>query len=260
MASYGYYNGGNMHGMHGSGNGFFNHFQRPLNWSALGKFDNISPPVQKHLQRVYATLSGGILAATLGAFLDYKFHVAGMMTQLSLFGAIIGLSFISDVYNRLAVFHAAGLLMGINLGPLLGQVAFYRPDIIITALTGTTMIFISFSAAALLAQRRHFLYLGGVLGSAISILFSLRMLNFFMGGTLSAGLFAVELYGGLFMFMCYIIFDTQMIIEDAHSGRRDFVSHALELLMDFVGVFVRLLIILQRNAQKKSENERRRRQ
>lgn len=86
------------------------------------------------------------------------------------------------------------------------------------------------------------------------------MLNFFMGGTLSAGLFAVELYGGLFMFMCYIIFDTQMIIEDAHSGRRDFVSHALELLMDFVGVFVRLLIILQRNAQKKSENERRRRQ
>ena len=68
--------------------------------------------------------------------------------------------------------------MGINLGPLLGQVAFYRPDIIITALTGTTMIFISFSAAALLAQRRHFLYLGGVLGSAISILFSLRSSRF----------------------------------------------------------------------------------
>ena len=103
MASYGYYNGGNMHGMHGSGNGFFNHFQRPLNWSALGKFDNISPPVQKHLQRVYATLSGGILAATLGAFLDYKFHVAGMMTQLSLFGAIIGLSFISGKRDAVVV-------------------------------------------------------------------------------------------------------------------------------------------------------------
>jgi len=62
------------------------------------------------------------------------------------------------------------------------------------------------------------------------------------------------------MFMGYIIFDTQMIIEDAHSGRKDFVAHALELLIDFVGVFVRLLIILQRNAQKKSEGDRRRRQ
>ena len=42
----------------------------------------------------------------------------------------------ADMYNRLAVFHAAGLLMGINLAPLLAQVAFYRPDLIITALTG----------------------------------------------------------------------------------------------------------------------------
>jgi len=250
--------GGGMHG----GGGFpgMNHFQRPMNWSALGKFDNITPAVQRHLQKVYATLSGGILAATLGAYVDNKFHVAGMMTQLSLFAAIIGLMFIKDMFNRLAVFHAAGLLMGINLGPLLAQVAFNRPDIIITALTGTTMIFVSFSAAALVAKRRHFLYLGGILGSAISILCSLRMLNFFMGGTLSAGLFAVELYGGLAMFMGYIIFDTQMIIEDAHSGRKDFVAHALELLIDFVGVFVRLLIILQRNATKKTENERRRRQ
>jgi hypothetical protein len=50
-----------------------------------------------------------------------------------------------------------------------------------------------------------------------------------------------------------------MIIEDAHTGRKDFVAHAMELLLDFVGVFVRLLIILQRNAQRKSEDERRRR-
>merc|ERR1711934_688768 len=245
--------GGYHHGMpHGAG-GIGAHFQRPINWSALGKFDTITPPVQKHLQKVYATLSGGLLAAGLGALIDSKHHVAGMGTQLGLFGAIIGLMFIHDVFNRLAVFHAAGLLMGINLGPLLAQVAFYRPDIILTALLGTAMIFVSFSAAALVAKRRHFLYLGGVLGSAISILYSMRMLNFFMGGTLSAGLFAVELYGGLAMFMAYMIF------EDAHSGRRDFVAHALELLVDFVGVFVRLLVILQRNAQKKEEDERRRR-
>jgi len=90
--SYGHHG---MHGMHGGGFPGMNHFSRPLNWSALGKFDNLTPQVQRHLQKVYATLSGGILAATLGAYVDYKFHVAGMMTQLSLFAAIVGLMFIS---------------------------------------------------------------------------------------------------------------------------------------------------------------------
>ena len=94
MASF----GRTAHGFHGHGmpgmGGFANHFQRPLNWSALGKFDSISPQVQKHLQKVYATLAGGILAAALGAFIDSKHHVAGVMTQLSLFAAVIGLMFI----------------------------------------------------------------------------------------------------------------------------------------------------------------------
>jgi len=58
-----------------------------------------------------------------------------------------------------------------------------------------------------------------------------RFLNFIMGGTLSAGLYEIELYGGLFMFMAYVIFDTQMIIEDAYANRKDFVAHAMELLI-----------------------------
>jgi hypothetical protein len=58
-----------------------------------------------------------------------------------------------------------------------------------------------------------------------------RFLNMMMGGFLSSGLYAIELYGGLCMFMLYIVFDTQMIIEDAHQGRSDFVAHAMQLLI-----------------------------
>ena len=98
------------HGMpHGAG-GIGAHFQRPINWSALGKFDTITPPVQKHLQKVYATLSGGLLAAGLGAVIDSKHHVAGMGTQLGLFGAIIGLMFIHGKSPARATLHARPLL------------------------------------------------------------------------------------------------------------------------------------------------------
>lgn len=53
-------------------------------------------------------------------------------------------------------------------------------------------------------------FLGGMLSSVMSMLFAARFLNMIMGGGLSAGLFAIELYGGLVMFMLYIVFDTQV--------------------------------------------------
>eukprot|EP00292_Cryptomonas_paramecium_P033799 CAMPEP_0113729794 /NCGR_PEP_ID=MMETSP0038_2-20120614/42773_1 /TAXON_ID=2898 /ORGANISM="Cryptomonas paramecium" /LENGTH=77 /DNA_ID=CAMNT_0000661727 /DNA_START=575 /DNA_END=808 /DNA_ORIENTATION=- /assembly_acc=CAM_ASM_000170 len=75
-------------------------------------------------------------------------------------------------------------------------------------------------------------------------------------GSFSSGLYEVELFGGLLIFIGYVVFDTQMIIEDASAGRKDFVRHALDLLLDFVAVFVRLLVILARNSEKKERKNR----
>jgi hypothetical protein len=60
------------------------------------------------------------------------------------------------VYNKLAVFHAAGLLMGCNIGPLVNTMIYYQPDLVITALMATCTIFACFSAGALMAKRREF--------------------------------------------------------------------------------------------------------
>ena len=49
------------------------------------------------------------------------------------------------------------------------------------------------------------------------------------------------------MFIGYILFDTQMIIERADRGDYDYIKHSLDLFVDLIGLFVRLLIIAVSN-------------
>lgn len=53
-----------------------------------------------------------------------------------------------------------------------------------------------------------------------------------------------QLYLGLLIFIGYMIYDTQEILERAYRGELDYVKHALTLFTDFVAVFVRILVIM----------------
>lgn len=51
--------------------------------------------------------------------------------------------------------------------------------------------------------------------------------------------------------MCgFVLYDTQLIIEKRRMGNQDFVQHALELFIDFIGIFRRLVIILTQKVKK----------
>ena len=53
-----------------------------------------------------------------------------------------------------------------------------------------------------------------------------------------------QLYFGLLLFCGFVLFDTQMIIERKERGDDDYIWHSLDLFIDFLAIFKRLLIIL----------------
>lgn len=223
------------------------------------KFNDITPAVQRHLSKVYATLSAGVAVAAVTAWLAISTGISlGWLAPIGMFASLFWLMLQGDKQNttkRLGIFSLFAAFQGASVASLVAMSIDIDPSIVITALLGSVAVFASFSAFALVSQRRSMLFLGGILSSVLSLMLLGSLINMFFR---SSAFFGAELYIGLAVFVGYVVFDTQLIVEKASSGNRDFVWHATELFIDFVGLFVRILIILMRNSQKKKEDNRRR--
>ncbi|XP_073283574.1 bax inhibitor 1-like [Primulina huaijiensis] len=230
-------------------------------WSydSLKNFRQISPVVQNHLKQVYLSLCCSLVASAVGAYLHILFNLGGFLTTLGCMGSIIWLLSVPqyEEKKRMSLLMAAALFEGASVGPLIELAIDFDPSIIVSAFVGCAVAFGCFSAAAMVARRREYLYLGGLLSSGLSILFWLHFASSIFGGSMA--LFKFELYFGLLVFVGYIVVDTQDIIEKAHFGDLDYVKHTLTLFTDFVAVFVRILIIMLKNASEKEEKKKKRR-
>ncbi|XP_062027017.1 bax inhibitor 1-like [Rosa rugosa] len=227
-------------------------------YDSLKNFRQISPVVQNHLKLVYLTLCCALVGAAAGAYLHLIWNIGGLLTTLATVGCTIWLLSTPpyEEKKRVSLLMAAATFQGATVGPLIDLAINMNPSILISAFGGTALAFGCFSAAAMLAKRREFLYLGGLLSSGVSILLWLRFASAIFGG--SASLFEFELYFGLMIFVGYMVVDTQEMIERAHLGDLDYVKHALTLFTDFIAVFVRILIIMLKNADKNEKKKKRR--
>merc|ERR1719228_108844 len=120
----------------------------------------------------------------------------------------------------------------------------------------TSAVFACFSGAALFAPDGKYLYLGGSLLSGLSSLLFLGFLNIFFRSQL---LFQVHIYLGLAIFCGFIMYDTQLIIIKARHGDRDFIAHSLDLFIDFIQVFRKILVLLMQKEKKEDRNQKKRR-
>ncbi|KAJ4804616.1 Bax inhibitor 1 [Rhynchospora pubera] len=229
------------------------------NYDTLKNFGEISPMVQRHLKLVYLALCCSLASSAVGAYLHVMLNIGGLLTFI---GCILSIGWLFSVNayeerKRFGILMGVALLQGATLGPIIKAAIDFDSSILVAAFAGTALAFGCFSAAAMVARRREFLYLGGLLSSGFSILLLFQFGSSLFGFSETA--FKIELYYGLVLFMGYIIFDTQDIIERAHSGDLDYIKHALTLFTDFVAVLVRVLIIMMKNASEKEDKKKKRR-
>lgn len=212
----------------------------------------LTDAARSHLLRVYSLLTMGVFSASLGCYLDMHYmHFGGLGTALIgafLFG--VARSGKLDVETSSLLFLGAAGLEGMALSPLVYTAAVYYPQALTTAFLSTIAVFASFSGAAMIAKRREFFYLSGIIASVASYLALASLGNMVVR---SSFLMDVQLYGGLVMFLGYILVDTQVMIDRFESGfnREDYVRPACDLFGDLLGVFVRLLVILMRKSSEK---------
>lgn len=230
---------------------------RPFNFKSLSDFSHLEKRVQEHLKKVYASLAMSMIAATAGAYVRL-FHsfFRSDFTFLITFGLMMGLMMTphtpANIGKRMMMLIGFAFTTGLGLGRLIGMVAAINPEIIPTALLGTAVVFVCFSLAALYTHKRTFLFLGGIIGTGLTVMLCLSLANIFIGSRL---LYSVELYLGLAVMCGCVLYDTQLIVEKSCAGDDDFIWHCIDLFVDIVAIFRRLLVIL---AQKEENKNRKR--
>ncbi|XP_059089322.1 probable Bax inhibitor 1 isoform X1 [Tigriopus californicus] len=233
--------------------------------SMMNTFNSkIEAPVRTHLKSVYASLALSILSAAGGAYIHMFTNLlrgGGILFSLVGLGLAMGLHFTPDNgknrNQRMAMLLGFAFLSGLGMGPMLDMAVRLNPAIVPNAFLLSSVIFACFSGAALFAPNGQYLALGGTLMSAMSMMFWLGLANLFFQSQL---IFQVYLWGGLLLFCGFIVYDTQMIIEKRRRGDKDFIAHSLDLFIDFIQIFRKILIILmQKQGEKEDNRERRRR-
>ncbi len=136
------------------------------------------------------------------------------------------------------VFAIAGLL-GFGLGGVLNQYLAMSngPQLIMTALGGTGVIFLGLSAYAL-TTRRDFSFLGGMLFVGMLVILVAALANIFLAipaMTLAISSIIIVLMSG------FILYDTSRII---HGGETNYIMVTVSLYLSIYNIFINLLAIL----------------
>ncbi len=136
------------------------------------------------------------------------------------------------------VFAITGLL-GFGLGPILNMYLAMANggQVVMTALGGTAVIFLSLSAYAL-TTRKDFSYLGGMLMTGMIVIIVAALANIFLQiPAMSLAISAVV----IMIMSGFILYDTSRMI---HDGQANYLMMTVGLYLSIYNIFIHLLAIL----------------
>uniref|UniRef100_A0A023FIQ3 Putative bax-mediated apoptosis inhibitor tegt/bi-1 n=1 Tax=Amblyomma cajennense TaxID=34607 RepID=A0A023FIQ3_AMBCJ len=223
----------------------------------MNSFSNrLDKPVRDHLKNVYSCLAISTLATAAGGYVHLFTDIlqGNFLTTLLSLGLLLALFAVPDngknQHVRLAILVGFAFTTGLGMGPLLDVVISVDPSIIATAFLATCAVFTCFSLSALYTDHCRWIYVGGTLMSILSVMSLFTLANLFLGSYI---LFQANLYLGVAVFCGFVLYDTQLIIEKRKRGERDYIRHSVDLFLDFISIFKRLLIILTQKESSRRE-------
>lgn len=231
---------------------------------SLLDFTPLSAPQKKHVSHIYAALATNVLITGLGVYIQLNLlSLPAFLCLILSIGCVLGLSFSSQkahaesrmlTKERSLYFGGFGLLNGMLIANYLHAVHRYLgPQVIPTAFFASVAIFMCLSASALLAKQRSYLYLGSILGAFMSYFALASLLNIFLRIRLLSD---VLLWGGLLMYLGFVVYDTQLAVAQFDMGNRDYLLHALQFYVNFISIFVRLVAILSERQEQSNRRKR----
>nr|PIM03556.1 putative Bax inhibitor-1 [Toxoplasma gondii COUG] len=238
----------------------YNQRQGAMNLKHIFNFASLSPIQQEHLTRVYGALMTNIILTAVGVYVQQRILALPIFLLLGVQVFCVwglGASSTEAVYSgkvttplRAAYFGGFGFTTGMMLGDYLYFVNVLNPRIIPTAFLVSMGIFASLSAAAIVAKDRKFIFLGSILGTGLTLFTYVSLFSVVWRTKLADD---VLLWGGLLLYIGFVLFDTQVTLEMARRGSSDYLVQAIQFYVDLVGIFIRVVQIL-------ADKERRKRQ
>ncbi|MSQ69062.1 MAG: Bax inhibitor-1/YccA family protein [Gammaproteobacteria bacterium] len=197
----------------------------------------------KLIRNTYTLLAMTLLFSAVTGAISMALNVGH---GLSLGASLLALGLIWFALPRTAnsaagigvVFAITGLL-GFGLGPLLN--AYLKlpngPQLVMTALGGTGVIFLGLSGYAL-ATKRDFSFMGGFLFVGMLVVLGASLLNIF----LAVPAMTLAISAGVIMLMSgFILFDTGRLVN---GGETNYVLATVSLYLSIFNIFINLLQIL----------------
>ncbi|XP_062563860.1 bax inhibitor 1-like [Armigeres subalbatus] len=212
---------------------------------------NLEPSLRRYLFKVYSCMGLTCAAAAVGSIV----HLSNLWTAGFLSVFLQTASMVTLILTpkrstnrrlRMALLLAIGALSGHTLGLLIEQVIVVNPAFVITSLLGTAVSFGWLSVSAIAARRGSHLILGGVLSSVICGLIMVAIGNLFYKSWI---VHKMSLYLALTVMCGFVLFDTQLIMEDYRGGMDDYVVHAQMLFFNMTDIFRMLMEIFRIKSQ-----------